>query len=39
PEISVEEMCREMVNSDLQKAKQYALLRENGFDVSISLEN
>ncbi|MFB5743701.1 GDP-mannose 4,6-dehydratase [Cedecea sp. S5-13] len=39
PEITVEEMCREMVKSDLQKAKQHALLKANGFDVSISLEN
>ena len=39
PEISVEEMCKEMVRSDLQKAKQHALLKDNGFDVSISLGN
>lgn len=39
PEITVEEMCQEMVRSDLQKAKQHALLKANGFDVSISLEN
>ncbi|ANI28367.1 GDP-mannose 4,6-dehydratase [Yersinia entomophaga] len=39
PEITVEEMCAEMVASDLQQAKQHALLKANGFDVSISLEN
>ncbi|WP_314138470.1 GDP-mannose 4,6-dehydratase [Buttiauxella noackiae] len=39
PEITVEEMCQEMVKGDLQKAKQHALLKANGFDVSISLEN
>ncbi|CAG9432982.1 GDP-mannose 4,6-dehydratase [Providencia alcalifaciens] len=39
PEITVEEMCAEMVASDIQKAKQHALLKANGFDVSISLEN
>nr|AXL96467.1 GDP-mannose 4,6-dehydratase [Providencia alcalifaciens] len=39
PEITVEEMCAEMVASDVQKAKQHALLKANGFDVSISLEN
>ncbi|EJD6477293.1 GDP-mannose 4,6-dehydratase [Providencia rettgeri] len=39
PEITVEEMCAEMVASDLKKAKQHALLKANGFDVSISLEN
>lgn len=39
PEITVEEMCQEMVQSDLSKAKQHALLKANGFDVSISLES
>ena len=39
PEISVEEMCSEMVASDMSKAKQHALLKSHGFDVAISLEN
>ena len=39
PEITVEEMCSEMVANDLQKAKQHAVLRELGFDVSVSVEN
>lgn len=39
PEITVEEMCAEMVENDINKAKQHALLKANGFDVSISLEN
>ncbi len=39
PEITVEEMCAEMVANDLQQAKQHALLKANGFDVAISLEN
>ncbi|WP_282175224.1 GDP-mannose 4,6-dehydratase [Vibrio diabolicus] len=39
PEITVEEMCAEMVQADISKAKQHALLKEHGFDVSISLEN
>lgn len=39
PEITVEEMCAEMVQHDINKAKQHALLKTNGFDVSISLEN
>lgn len=38
PEITVEEMCAEMVQSDLAKAKQHALLKENGYDVSVSVE-
>ncbi|MFM5787861.1 GDP-mannose 4,6-dehydratase [Aeromonas veronii] len=39
PEITVEEMCAEMVAADLDKAKQHALLKANGFDVSLSVEN
>ena len=39
PEITVEEMCAEMVQSDLQKAKQHALLKEHGFDVSVAIES
>lgn len=39
PEITVEEMCSEMVAYDLNKAKQHALLKEHGFDVSVAKEN
>ena len=39
PEITVEEMCAEMVQSDLQKAKQHALLKEHGFDVAVAIES
>lgn len=39
PEITVEEMCAEMVQNDLNKAKQHALLKAHGFDVSLSVEN
>ncbi len=38
PEITVEEMCAEMVQNDLAKAKQHALLKSHGFDVSVALE-
>jgi GDPmannose 4,6-dehydratase len=38
PEITVEEMCAEMVNNDLQKAKQHALLKAHGYDVNVSVE-
>ncbi|PTP60932.1 GDP-mannose 4,6-dehydratase [Vibrio splendidus] len=38
PKITVEEMCSEMVKNDLSKAKQHALLRENGHDVAVSIE-
>lgn len=39
PEITVEEMCAEMVQSDLQNAKQHALLKKHGFDVSVAIES
>lgn len=39
PEITVEEMCAEMVASDLIKAKQHALLAKHGFDVAVAKEN
>ena len=38
PEITVEDMCAEMVEADLAKAKQHALLREHGFDISVAKE-
>ena len=38
PEITVEEMCAEMVQNDLVQAKQHALLKEHGYDVSVALE-
>ncbi len=33
PEITVQDMCKEMVSYDLEKAKQQALLKRHGFDV------
>lgn len=38
PEISVQEMCKEMVASDLQDAKKHALLKLHGLPSSISTE-
>ncbi|WP_143870062.1 GDP-mannose 4,6-dehydratase [Catenovulum sediminis] len=38
PEITVEEMCAEMVAHDLDKAKQHALLKSHGHSVSVSVE-
>ncbi len=38
PEITVEEMCAEMVQNDLTNAKQHALLKKHGFDVNVALE-
>ena len=38
PEITVEEMCSEMVSHDLEKAKQHALLKKHGHHVSVATE-
>lgn len=38
PEITVEEMCAEMVDNDLDIAKRYALLKAHGHSVSFSVE-
>jgi GDPmannose 4,6-dehydratase len=38
PEITVEDMCAEMVKHDLDKAKQHALLKKHGFDVALTKE-
>jgi GDPmannose 4,6-dehydratase len=39
PQITVEEMCAEMVQNDLSKAKQHALLKAHGHNVAMSIEN
>ena len=38
PEISAQEMCREMVAEDLRTAKRHRLLRDHGLDLPVSLE-
>jgi len=38
PEITVEEMCAEMVASDLDKAKRHALLKKHGHHVFVAKE-
>jgi len=38
PEITAREMCAEMVAHDLQQAKQHALLKQHGYEVSVSAE-
>jgi GDPmannose 4,6-dehydratase len=38
PEITVEDMCAEMVANDLDKAKQHALLKAHGHTVSVAKE-
>lgn len=39
PEITVREMCAEMVASDLQDAQRHAFLKASGFELPISIEN
>ena len=38
PEITVQEMCKEMVHHDLEQAKQQVLLRKNGYAKTLSHE-
>jgi len=38
PEITVQEMCKEMVKNDLQEARKNILLRKNNFSVNIFKE-
>jgi GDPmannose 4,6-dehydratase len=38
PEITVQEMCAEMVASDLKEAQRHALLKRHGYDVNVSVE-
>jgi len=39
PQITVEEMCAEMVENDLNKAKQHAILKEHGYNLAVTLES
>lgn len=38
PEISVQDMCAEMVAADLNTAKRHALLKSHGYDLPVSVE-
>ena len=38
PEITLDQMIEEMVASDLDQARRHALLKEHGYDVSVSVE-
>ena len=38
PEITAQEMCAEMIDYDLQQAKQHALLKQHGYSVNVSVE-
>ena len=39
PEITVEELCAEMMANDLDEAKRHALLKAHGHNVTIAIEN
>ena len=39
PEITVQEMCAEMVCEDLKIAQRHALLKQHGHDLPVSMEN
>jgi len=39
PEITVQEMCAEMVAEDLKTAQRHALLKQHGYDIPVSVEN
>jgi len=39
PEITVQEMCAEMVREDYKISRRHALLKEHGMDVPVSLED
>lgn len=39
PEITVQEMCAEMVAEDLKTAQRHALLKQHGYDLPVSVEN
>lgn len=39
PEVSVQEMCAEMVREDLKVAQRHALLKEHGHDVPLTVES
>ncbi len=38
PEITAQEMCKEMVAHDLAQVKQHALLKQHGYQVNVSVE-
>jgi GDPmannose 4,6-dehydratase len=38
PQITVQQMCAEMVATDLENAKKYALLQKHGYQLNVSVE-
>ncbi|HJW25423.1 MAG TPA: GDP-mannose 4,6-dehydratase [Rhodocyclaceae bacterium] len=39
PEITIQEMCTEMVAADLQEARRHALLKSHGYEIPVSVEH
>ncbi len=39
PELTVQDMCAEMVREDLKTAQRHALLKQHGYEMPVSLEN
>lgn len=39
PEVTIQQMCAEMVAADLEEAKRHALLKEHGLSLPLSLES
>ena len=39
PQITVEEMCAEMVENDLNKAKQHAILQKHGYNLAVAIDS
>jgi GDPmannose 4,6-dehydratase len=38
PEITVQQMCAEMVATDLEEAKKHSLLKQHGYNLNVSIE-
>ena len=38
PEITVQQMCAEMVATDLEEASKHALLKQHGYHLNVSIE-
>jgi GDPmannose 4,6-dehydratase len=38
PEITVQQMCAEMVATDLEQAQKHALLKKHGYQLNVSVE-
>jgi len=36
PEITAEDMCREMVTADLSQARKHRLLKEHGYEIPVA---